>query len=79
VTQPEKQSKDTTQNQRAGEEPSGLWNSDQSDENQTEDNDQTDRLAGQASSTVAPEWNDLNWVSLRVVRASLPSIAVPNI
>jgi len=77
VTQPKEQSKNAAQDQRASKEQPGLRNADQSDENNAEDNNQTDRVAGQASSTVAPEWNDLDWVRLCVVRASLPSIAVP--
>src|SRR6266849_10078231 len=58
VTQPKEQSKNAAQDQRASKEQPGLRNADQSDENNAEDNNQTDRVAGQASSTVAPEWND---------------------
>jgi hypothetical protein len=74
MTQPEKQTKKATQNQRASKEQSGLRNSDQSDENNAEDNDQTDRVPGQATSAVTSERNNLGWVRFGVVRDSSPTV-----
>jgi hypothetical protein len=75
MVSPEYEPKESTQDQRGCKKPARLWKSNQSKKQHSNHNDQTNRMAGQKASAVAPKRQNLRQVWFGVVRDSVSPVA----
>jgi hypothetical protein len=75
MVSPKYEAKKSTKDQRGGKEPARLWKSYQSKKQHSDHNDQTNRMAGQKTSAVAPKRQNLSQVWFGVVWGSLSPVA----